>query len=263
MRNLTAVVSTDDIHAACRELWRTEVFRASHDDPNGYVFGVIDAYARLPRLFCDLDDPPIEKSHFLAWMGVTPRRDWYDNPAIQDLYYLHEYVHQATMVYDGHLNFDEWCRKVWDNERDASLQSEVFVYFELPELRPQSFAFPIWADRFLADASVRQRFHRDRGAFVDHLTAERERAMCRPTSGDTAERLISSYHRLNLAWVDIWKPHFTQVESALATFEGMASEDRVAAINYLADWHLQQQGPSLCPFEAEAHAFAKVLSGSN
>ena len=41
-----------------------------------------------------------------------------------------------------------------DNELKASVCSEIRVYFELPDLRDLAFAHPIYADRFLSDASM-------------------------------------------------------------------------------------------------------------
>ena len=75
----------------------------------------------------------------------------YDNPAIEDLYRLHEMFHAAFMPYFPGIGFDAFHRKMEDNELKASVCSEIRVYFELPHLREIAFPHPIYADRFLSD----------------------------------------------------------------------------------------------------------------
>ena len=113
-------------------------------------------------------DDRLERAHFCSWWGVTMNRT-YDNPAIEDLYRLHEMFHAAFMPYFPGIGFDAFHRKMEDNELKASVCSEIRVYFELPHLREIAFPHPIYADRFLsdpvdADAVAQEQAGRDRNA---------------------------------------------------------------------------------------------------
>ncbi len=260
MKGLHATLTAADTHAAVRATWRTDVFRASHDDPNGWVRHVVDELARLPRLWCELTDPAIERSHFYAWLGVLPHRHEYTNPAISDLYYLHEYLHCGQMTYAPIDDHARWADKIWANERDASLGSEVYVYFALPQLRAQTFDFEIWADRYLADPGLIALHRDDPPAFERWFRRERERAMSDPTPGDSNEALIASYHQLNVAWAEIWRDVAPGVEDALTEFVGDAPRDPRGATDTLAAWLLREMGDEVCPFQAQARQFSDVVT---
>jgi hypothetical protein len=259
VRELHATVAPAQIDAAVRAAWKTDTFRRSHDEPGGYVRGVCDALAALPRLWCELDEPSIERSHFLAWMNVIPHRSEYDNPAISDLYYLHEYLHVISMRHAPDADRARWADKIWTNERDASLGSEVVVYFELPDLRAQTFGFEIWADRYLRDPAIVALHRDDPERFHRLFVTQRERAMTQPAAGDLNEALIASYHRLNVDWADVWADRYLDVETQLAAFSAMAADAPTAAVDQLAAWLLEEQGDGVCPFEDEAREFAAIV----
>ncbi|MEM6994242.1 MAG: hypothetical protein AAF721_27250 [Myxococcota bacterium] len=260
MKALEVFADPDAIDAFVRAQWQTEAFARSHDAADGWIRGIVADFCRLPRLFCRLTDPPVERSHFYAWMGVIPLRNEYANPAIADLYLLHEYLHAGQLQYDGAVEPTRWAERIWDNERDASLGSEVFVYFELPELREATFSFEIWADRFLADPEMRGLHRGDHDAFVDFFVTERERAMRSPKPGDRNEALIASYANANLAWADVWRDSYVDVETTMAAFVERCEASRTDAAEYLRAWLKARQGDGLCPFEREARAFAEALS---
>jgi hypothetical protein len=260
MRNLRATTHADATRAAVAALWQTDLFREAHATPGSYVFRVVEALTQLPKLWCELDDVPVERSHFLAWMGILPLRHGYTNPAISDLYYFHEYVHLITMTHSADPEVERWQQKIWNNERDASLASEVYVYFEMPTLRAMTFEFEIWADRFLARPDVVALHRDDRPAFEAMMESERERAMSHPIEGDVNEALIASYHELNVRWIDIWRERYLEVERAMQRFTHTCADDPAGAIETLHRWALDEQGGGLCPFEAEARAFAGVIA---
>ncbi len=260
MKDLQVFVDPPEIDCFVRAQWQTDAFRASHDARDGWVRHLVDDFARLPRLFCELSDPPIERSHFFAWMGVVPLRHEYDNPAIADLYLLHEYLHAAQLTYEATDDRKRWAQKIWDNERDASLGSEVYVYFELEGFRDSTFGFEIWADRFLTDPHV-VALHRDDPARFDaYFVERREHAMTHPEPGDRNEALIASYARANLAWAEVWRSSYRDVEATMAQFVAKSVHSRSAAAAFLQAWIGERQGDGLCPFEAEARGFAEALA---
>ena len=136
MKNLVVLTDAKEIHTHVHGLWRSAPIRASHAE-GGFIHDIVEQFASLPRLFCDSTDDRLERAHFCSWWGVTMNRA-YDNPAIEDLYRLHEMFHAAFMPYFPGIGFDAFHRKMEDNELKASVCSEIRVYFELPHLREQA-----------------------------------------------------------------------------------------------------------------------------
>ncbi len=259
MKNVTVTVGDGTVEHV-RALWRTDLFRAAHHAPGGYVNDIVRRFARLPRLWCDLSEPRMERSHFLTWMGVVPHRDEYTNDAISDLYYLHEYVHAADLVYAPHDEDAAFARRIWENERDASLCSEVFIYFAVPGLRDRTFSFEIWADRYLADPARVAQWREDRAGFVAFFQQERARAMATPTAGDENERLISAYDDANHAWAEIWRDRWREVETALHSFAAHAATAPTEAAHALRGFLERAQAGGVTPYEREARAYADAIA---
>ncbi len=164
------------------------------------------------------------------------------------------------MEHQPESDHQKWAEKVWANEKLSSLVSEVYIYFQLPELRAQTFEFEIWADRYLADDSLHRLMREDPHAFIEHFELEQGRAMTAPKLGDESERLIASYHRLNVEWAEVWRKGYNRVETALAEFRRAQAANPFDAVARLEAWLLKEQGDGICPFERQARAFAKVVN---
>ena len=256
MHSLRALVTTEEIHEFFAALWRTPEFRESHAN-RGYVFGWIERLAEYPRLIGELTDPRIERPHFSPWWNVIGCRH-YENPAIHDLFYLHEISHMAMLVYEESMSWQAWAAKMADNEMLASLESETLVYVALPSLREKSFSQEIWADRFLEgphgggmqDATVR-------AAHRSFMLMERYRARRLPA--DDLENRIAAFQQENESWARIWKTSYREVEGAMRRFREMSLADRRRAVEWLRGWHdaLANRGDGI-PFRAEAEQFAGV-----
>lgn len=257
MRDLCALIERDEIHAYFRSLWRTEEFRESHESA-GYVHGWIERLAEYPRLVGSLSEPRIERPHFSPWWNVIGQRE-YENPAIHDLFYLHEISHMAMLVYEPAMTWEAWAAKMADNEMLASLESETLVYLALPSLREQSFPQEIWADRFLQEESQGggMRDATVRAAHRSFMLMERYRARRRPA--DDLEQRISTFQQENEAWARIWRASFREVEQAMQCFRAAASSDRRSAIEELWEWHDRLAAAAGgVPFREEAEQFAEV-----
>src|SRR5215471_12323526 len=98
MKNSELLVTRADVHDYVGSLWKTDFFRASHKNGN-FIYGVIDQFAMLPRLFCEITNDRLERAHFSTWWGAIMHRHDYTNQVISDLYYLHEIYHVAKMPY--------------------------------------------------------------------------------------------------------------------------------------------------------------------
>lgn len=257
MRDILALVTSEEIHDFFRTLWRTDEFRDSHAS-GGYVHRWVDRLAEYPRFIGELTDPRIERAHFSPWWNVLGRRD-YDNAAIHDLFYLHEITHMAMLVYEEALSWEAWAAKMADNEMLASLESETLVYLALPSLRTKSFVNEIWADRFLAghadDGGMRDAAMR--AAHRSFMLMERYRARRLPD--DEIETRIAAFQQENEEWASIWRNNYREVERAMCTFRAMSRTDRHAASRWLLHWHQKHSASGNgIPFRTEAEQFAEV-----
>lgn len=266
MRAITLLASPQQVHEHVHALWRTDLFRRSHGDAGGFVRGIIDRFAALPRLFYDMSEPEIEASHFSVWFNAIARRPWYDNEAVSDLYYLHELKHAAGMTYQDGMPWNRWFTKMVSNEFEASFCTEVQAYFELPNLRERSFPFDIWADRFLGDKTIRDSWATCKGAdsagvaaFWAPLRARRKAVMVQPDPFDFIELQIRAYVEQNLEWVRIWQRSYALVESHMSGFVGAAanSADWSSLLQSHQDWLVARSGTGV-PFRHEAEEFARI-----
>lgn len=255
MKDIIQLVSRDDVHEFCMQLWRTPEFRESHVQADGYIRRWIERFAEYPRFFFTLTEPRLEKAHFAPWWNGIGTRV-YENPVINDLFYLHEIAHACMLVYDATMSWESWASKMADNEMLASLESESLAYFALPGLRGRGFEGEIWADRFLdgpSDAAVSS-------AHRSFMLMERYRARLRPD--DALERRIAAYREENDAWALIWRDRFREVESAMQKFRERAVMDRAEGLKWLLlelDRHKQgKTGTKDYPWPDEAAAFAEV-----
>ena len=265
MKSVVLLASPRAVHDHVRALWRTDQFRRSHD-AGGFVHDIIDRFAALPRLFYDMSEPDIEASHFSVWFNAIAHRPWYDNDAVSDLYYLHEFKHAAGMTYQDGMAWNRWFTKMVSNEFEASFCTEVQAYVELPGLRERSFPFDIWADRFLNDNTVMARWHgcdkRDSAAVAEFwrpLRARRKEVMVKPDPFDFIELQIRAYVDQNLEWVRIWQQSYPLVETHMSKLMDTATiaTDWAGALRSHQDW-LAAQSDRDVPFRREAEEFARI-----
>lgn len=274
MKNIQALLDKDEIHSYIRNLWRTDIFRDSHDDSeDGYIHKLVDLLAERPVLFFEMNDPSIEWSQFTTWMGAYALRPGYENDTVHDLYYLHEFMHGATMGYDGDLSFVQWHRKMCENEMQASVHSEAHVYFQLEGLREQSFDFEIWVDRYLAvdatlatnideaamlvsdDKTTRAQFHL--------LSVRRKEVMKSPDPFDFLEMQIHYYAMQNMQWSNIWKNSYREVEAHMESYLEEAKKDPESAVANHIDWFQKIVGIGhVTPYQEEAKAFAEIVKAN-
>jgi hypothetical protein len=244
VKNLVVLRTAADVTAHVAGLWRTRLFRESP-----YVAGWVARFAAHPAVFAEMSDSELEYPHFATWFGMTYLRS-YDDPAISDLYYLHEIVHAVHNHYEQEPLFTAWYRKMNGVEFSASLETEGYVYLEVPGLREISFRDEIWADRYLG---AERRLGR---SLRDIMRQDRYRAMSRPDPMDYCEQQIAAYGRQNFEWANIWKlaeegrPAYLQVEDHMLTFRAGTT-----GIDEHVEW-LRRFEP--VPFPVQARLFAPV-----
>ena len=262
MKNPVILTSPEEIHRHVHGLWRSAPIRASHAE-GGFIHDIVEQFASLPRLFCDSTDDRLERAHFCSWWGVTMNRT-YDNPAIEDLYRLHEMFHAAFMPYFPGIGFDAFHRKMEDNELKASVCSEIRVYFELPHLREIAFPHPIYADRFLSDPSMQTLWCKNKPVAIETLQeARRDVMFSKPEHEmDLTERWIRRFALQNRQWSTCWYDRYGEIEQHMFEFQIRALQgDRSGAIQEHAAWieaQAAQDADDHIPYRQEAALFANI-----
>jgi hypothetical protein len=248
MKDLVVLGTPGAVSEYVRGLWRTEIFRASP-----YVAGWVDRLF-FPMVFAEMSDVELEYPHFATWFGMTYRRAYAD-PAVSDLYYLHEIVHAALLRYDPRPLFTAWYRTMNGIELSASLETECYVYLHVPGAREISFKDEIWADRYLGGPS------RLGDSLRDVIRQDRYKAMQHPDPMDYCEQQIAAYARQNFAWANTWKletpggkPAFLEVEEHMSAFRA-----GTVSVGEHVEW-LERHGE--VPFPDQARLFAPVYWAS-
>jgi hypothetical protein len=279
------------------ELLRTETLRSSFDE-GGMVHHLIARFSRRPRFFYKPSPEVVRKTdtvgkehieyveapHFSPWWGGIQLRT-YDNPLVQDLYYLHEICHAATMPYGPHPKYPlsdpiTFKNKIRDNEHEASALSEMTIYCEFPQLRSMSFQHEIFVDRFLfpsgdwnsVDARLIQRWREEPELVEKEMMYARAAVLTAPQldESDLAAFWLKRFYSQGKAWTAIWTNpkreypelpeggRFRWVESAMIQFrENSYRLGRRDALEQHLDWLLSPEvadGTSI-PFYREAVAF--------
>ena len=246
MKNLTPTATPAEAHDTIMGLWQTEEFIRSP-----YVREWTRRAARRRPIFFEYTDSDLEWAHFTSYLGCVALRE-YDNPAIQDLYYLHELIHVAEMPYTPGIDFYSWRTDTLRNELTASLHSEVYAYFEMDGLRRLTFPHQIWADRFL-DRDAWQAFYRDNPRFAqERLRRERKLVSTNPNPHDFIEQQIAGYFQTNIAWAEIWREIYTEIVEHMAAY----TEGRISFADHRL-WICSKYEANI-PFYAQAVAFNEV-----
>ena len=217
MKNIKLLYTPSEIHAYARNKFRTDEFRDSYDR-GGLVFQVVDRFSKYPKAFFETSDPHLEDGHFTSWWGFRQLRD-YPLDAVHDLYELHEDVHAGTMPVHPGLHNDTFMQMLGENEADASVTSEIAAYFDMPTLRAKSFAFPIYADRFLNDPIYQEWWKENPADFIESMKYKRRNLMHSefvPT--DTPETWIHNFAAQNAALGGVWLDRAHVVESMIWKF---------------------------------------------
>lgn len=217
------------------------------------VLWLIEEYSRIPRFFAQMTDPELESSHFTSWFNVLTLRQ-YTNPWIGDLYLVHELAHMVHMNYVPDTSWNYWCNKVKQNETLASIFSEILIYFEIPNLRQNTFEHAIWVDKILQDPTYHQIYWQDRDYFIQLMYQARMNTMMNPQ--DFVDRQIANYNSQNSLWCDIWRDHYNVVECHMHVWPTFGHNIN-SHIKWLED-QSQTKGQIIIPFEDCARKFSQA-----
>ena len=260
MKNLTLITDKNEIGSYVFDTWKTDLFRESHHY-GGIVNTIVSQFAWLPRVFADMSNDHLERAHFSTWWGVMMRRDDYTNPYIHDLYWLHEMYHAGHMPYLPNIGKEAFDEKMQRNELEASVLSEIQVYFEMPELRKASFDHPIYADRFLDDPKMQKLWQANETVAIETIrTVRRDVMLSKPESSmDLTEKWIRRFADQNSVFAVAWADSYQEVEAHMADFSGISMVDRAAAGEIHHHWVKTQAAKDPIdniPFRQEAELFS-------
>ena len=254
MKNLVKLVTPEEIHAYVMGLWSDGLIKKSHQD-GGIVFDLIEKFAEMPRVFFDASNMEIEWTHFSAWWGAIVHAE-YDNPIIRDLRYLHEIYHAATFPHQVGLSVEEMRARNFQNEREASVFTEIAIYLEIPELRAQSFDHPIFADTIINDPDWQQRWSKDRDAAMVDLIAHRAAVVSASGDSDDPQLIwLQRYREQEKRWVAIWKDDYDVVDAAMLRLR--ANPNRQAGLDDHLVW-LKKISVDDVPFYENAVRFRQA-----
>ncbi|AMV31498.1 hypothetical protein VN12_05225 [Pirellula sp. SH-Sr6A] len=300
MRNVIPLPNSRDCSRYIREqLLQTEMLRDSYDE-GGLIAQLIQRFTRRPRFFYEPSEEYVEvvdsegvvhrefveAPHFSPWWGGIQLRT-YDNALVQDLYYLHEICHAATMPYGPdlvHICTDPvtFKNKIRDNEHEASTLSEMTIYCEFPQLRAMSFQHEIFVDRFLfpsqdksqVNATLIQRWRDEPEIVEKELMYARAAVLTAPNvdESDLAAFWLKRFYSQGKAWTNIWTNpkgeyvdiplggRFREVERAMVRFrEDCVTQGRSVALQRHLNWlqSLSITTGTEIPFYPEARAFCE------
>lgn len=267
MKNFLILETPESIFNYVGNLWRSDIFKESHNNPNGYIHKIIHTFSQTPRLFFDMHIESMEMVHFSSWFHAIQLRPHYDNDILHDLYYHHEFFHLITMTYHNQFSFNEWESKMKTNEFWASLESEVLIYFYLPELRSQSFKEEIWADTFLNDPNNHDLY----GKFFDLKNDASEKILLRIAHARNQceffpitplDHQIFDYTISSRRWAEIWQQEdaWNNVETHMYHYLNQVQLDPNLAILSHLSWleNLQSQDSHNIAFGTQARAYTAV-----
>ncbi len=248
MKNELLLTNPNTIKVYVNSLWQSDLFIQASRDFYSFVYALVSKLSKNPVLFYDFSEPEIEKPHFTAWFRCIAHRT-YDNPVIHDLYLYHELFHAVTLLDRAQLrntcSRTSWAEQMIENELFASLESEVFVYIRMPELRKKSFEFEIWYDGIRALPFVANEIskyeeslkgydiytcvddlYRVQSPYLFYLQHHRSAALTLSKPDNPVHARMVEYAKQDQAWVEIWKNNARNVENFLFNFNKLGGHRR-------------------------------------
>lgn len=238
MINIKLLCEKNEIIKYINSLWMSDIFKEQSKNEKSFIYKLVKEVSQDPIIFYDMTTPKVEKSHFTAWFRCIAHRE-YENPYVNDLYYYHELFHTFTLLHNvaERIFSDEFNKTkfIVENEMFTSLESEVFIYFRIPELREKTFTFNIWYDHLIlnhpfikdnleeyikifsgndyyssiSSYSSLEFFERSlkhkEYELIKYICDAREKAMIDPDPNVFSELQIKEYKDHNNKWMDIWK----------------------------------------------------------
>lgn len=238
-----------------RTIWKSEQGMAWAASGDPQAAWLKDRLAQRPFFLCDPWEPALQRRHFSQMWGQVFTRA-YSNPALEDLYWIHELTHWATADLAPSKSFAQWSQK-WDvNEQQASCASEILAQGALPGILRIAIGKDPWAARFgdLGGANPEDPSSwtsASRAAFAKRLAIRDGKEA--PTCED--EAWFAGFGKANESWAALWVADWPKVDAGLAAYaQALASGVPGAPRRALEAAGIVDKFPAL-PYPEQAAAF--------
>lgn len=230
-------VSSDNMDEFIYNNWKTDFFK-NLQKKEGSVIDIMITRLKEKGLFVFDYSNDLEYKHMFLWFYHIGHRQ-YDNPYIHDLFFFHEFYHLISFPEKKFDNFEEWKAAMWQNELEASLMSEVFIYYFEPELRQHTFKQRIWFDDMIemfgyehVNVTDNILMFNEHNEVFNNITNRREQLRAGLASTIQTEEWIRSFNTKD-DWFISWKDVFHTVEDIRHNFEQMIKTNPTTASNNL------------------------------
>lgn len=230
-------VSSNSMDEFIYNNWKTDFFK-NLQKKEGSVVDLMITRLKEKGLFVFDYSNDLEYKHMFLWFYHIGHRQ-YDNPYIHDLFFFHEFYHLISFPEKKFDNFEEWKAAMWQNELEASLMSEVFIYYFEPELRQHTFKQRIWFDDMIemfgyepVNVTDNILMFNDHNEVFNNITNRREQLRAGLDSTIQTEEWIRGFNTKD-DWFISWQDVFHTVEGIRHDFEQLVKADPITASNNL------------------------------
>lgn len=230
-------VSSNSMDEFIYNNWKTDFFK-NLQKKEGSVVDLMITRLKEKGLFVFDYSNDLEYKHMFLWFYHIGHRQ-YDNPYIHDLFFFHEFYHLISFPEKKFDDFEEWKAAMWQNELEASLMSEVFIYYFEPELRQHTFKQRIWFDDMIemfgyehVNVTDNILMFNDHNEVFNKITNRREQLRAGLESTIQTEEWIRGFNTKD-DWFISWKDVFHTVEDIRHNFEQMIKTNPTTASNNL------------------------------
>jgi hypothetical protein len=239
-------------------VWRSDQGKAWAAGGSEQAAWLKERLGQRPFFVCDPWEPDLQRRHFSQMWGQVFTRV-YSNPALEDLYWIHELTHWATADLRPSASFEDWRGK-WDlNELRASCASEILAHGDMPGILRVALARDPWAARFgelggsnPEDPSTWTPASRE--AFATRL-AIRD-GLRAPSCED--ESWFAGFKAANERWASLWSEKWRDVDEGLRAYgEALATGDPSLAKRALEEAGSLGLRPAL-PYAEQARSFMEL-----
>jgi hypothetical protein len=237
-------------------LWSSDKGRQWSLSTQGLAPWLKERLRQRPFFYSQPWSPALQRRHFSQMWGQVFARS-YDNPAVADLYWIHELCHWACADLSPSRDFEQWCLK-WDlNELRASCASEILVHGEVHSWDIDAFGRPVWARKFgpLGGSNpLREETWSESSRAASSARLAIREGLVEPKDED--ERWFASFKNANKEWALVWEGAWRELDQGLLQY----GEALLCGSEQGARGALEQAGsvlsfPSI-PYQEQAERFA-------
>jgi hypothetical protein len=192
----------------------TEIIQNKEFHIHRYYRGLIEFIIdhRSPIFFNASMD--YEYAHFTQFFNFSLIRENYESTILKDMYFIHDFVH---MVFDNPLQLKEYTLPYFSqvaiyNEYAAANDTEILIYYRIPELRAKTFKDKIFYDvlleKFKKQPDVRYLFELRR-SIIDENDFSFFKSI--PDSKNILD-FLTKFKDNNTVWCENWYDKFPKLQ---------------------------------------------------